>query len=807
MEKREFLHKIGRFEIIAELGKGAQSVVYLAYDPELEREVAIKTLHFGNDGEEQGRTLIEEARTVSNLRHANIVPIFEAGRYRGEPYLVFEYVEGETLARMMAEEGALQPGRAVDIIDQVLDAVSHAHQNGIIHRDLKPSNILISDQGVLRVTDFGVATRVDSASAENGNLVGTPGYLAPECISRHAYGPQSDVFAIGLILYEMLSGKAAVPGVNAGQQMARIAAGPLFAPEDLEALADEKLGDILLKALAVNPADRYDDAQAMKAALRAYIRPGEEPVGEVQEEAKKSTLEFLLRRMRHKSDFPALSESVSSINKIVASEMENTTKLSNAVLKDFALANKLLRMVNSVFYRQYGGGNISTISRAVVILGFDAVRNIAITLVLFEHLQNKAQAALLRDEFVRALLAGVLARGMAHANQLRDAEEAFICAMFHNMGRLLSLFYFPEESEEIRKRMQHLKISEESASIQVLGLSYRDMGMGIARTWGFPPSIINSMRALPEGQINLGKNPGESARMNLLVGFAHDLCNMVATTTRAEKDGLVKKIIARFGTLLPLPQKELQPALDKALEEVVQYAGVMQINLQQGQFGKQVKTWLAGADQAKPSESGTVDDADTIIKGTTLISDLGVLKSSGELSAAGMMDGPAILAAGIQDISNSLVEGCPLNDIMRMILETIYRGMGFQRVLLCVKDTRQKTMNGRFGFGQDIQQIVKDFKFPLAFNPDVFHAALTKNVDILITDVNDRKIFGLIPEWFSKAVTAQTFTLFPLNIKNVPVALIYADKEYPNEISFSEKELSALRTLRNQALLAIKQST
>lgn len=133
MEKREFLHKIGCFEIIAELGKGAQSVVYLAYDPEPEREVAIKTLHFGSDGEEQGRTLIEEARTVSNLRHANIVPIFEAGRHRGEPYLVFEYVEGETLARMMAEEGALQPGRAVDIIDQVLDAVSHAHQNGIIH--------------------------------------------------------------------------------------------------------------------------------------------------------------------------------------------------------------------------------------------------------------------------------------------------------------------------------------------------------------------------------------------------------------------------------------------------------------------------------------------------------------------------------------------------------------------------------------------------------------------------------------------------------------------------------------------------
>ncbi|MFA7241212.1 MAG: HDOD domain-containing protein [Sulfuricellaceae bacterium] len=801
MEKRDFLHKIGRFEVIAELGRGAQSVVYLAFDPKLEREVAIKTVHFSSQGEEQGRMLIEEARTVSNLRHANIVPVFEAGKHRGEPYLVFEYVEGETLAKMMAEEGALQPSRALDIIDQVLDAVAYAHQHNIIHRDLKPSNILISNQGVLRVADFGIATRLAETSTVNADLVGTPGYLAPECITRHIYGPQSDIFAVGLIFVEMISGQPAVPGIDADQKMARIAAGPLFSAETLSEWVDEELGDILLKALAANPAQRYAGALEMKEALRAYVHPDDAMPEEIQEEAKKNTLEFLLRRMRHKSDFPALSESVVSINKIISSETENATKLSNTVLKDFALTNKLLKVVNSVFYREYGGGNISTISRAVVILGFDAVRNLAITLVLFEHLQNKAQATLLRDDFTRSLLAGMLARGVAVANNFRDPEEAFICAMFHDLGRTLSLFYFPEESEEIRKRVQHLKISEEAASIQVLGLSYRELGMGIARIWGFPPTILNSMRALPENKIPIGKNPTDADRMNLLVAFTHDLCNMVATTTRAAKDGLIKKIVARFGNHLPLPQKELQAALDKALEEVEQYAGVMHINLQQGQFGKQVKTWLTGAAQPQ-----TDDTADTIIKGTTLISDLGELKSSGELSAAAPLDSAAILAAGIQDISNSLVEGRALNDILRMILETIYRGMGFQRVLLCVRNSKKKTMNGRFGFGHDIQHVANNFKFPLAFDADVFHAAMTKNVDILITDVNDRKIFGRIPEWFSKAVSAQTFTLFPLNINSVPVALIYADKEYPNEISITEKELSALRTLRNQALLAIKQS-
>ena len=166
----------------------------------------------------------------------------------------------------------------------------------------------------------------------------------------------------------------------------------------------------------------------------------------------------------------------------------------------------------------------------------------------------------------------------------------------------------------------------------------------------------------------------------------------------------------------------------------------------------------------------------------------------------------AILTAGIQDISNSLVDGCSLNDLLRMILETMYRSMGFQRVLLCIKDAKQNAMVGRFGFGEDINQTIKTFKFPLSYTPDVFHAALSKGVDILISDINEPKIRERIPDWYRKTITAQTFVLFPLNIKNVPVALIYADKEPAGGINMPENELSLLRTLRNQALLAIKQT-
>jgi serine/threonine protein kinase len=801
MKKSGILHNIGRFEIIATLGKGAQSTVYLGYDPHLEREVAIKTVHFEEQEELQRSLLIQEARTVSNLRHANIVPIFEAGEHNGDPYLVFEYVEGKTLAETLANEGALPVNHALDIIIQVLDAIDHAHRHGIVHRDLKPSNILINEQGIPRVMDFGIAIRVSGGREADSELAGTPPYMAPEYIAGKGISAQSDIFAAGLILIEMITGRRAVQGTDPVQILGKIMAGTLFSADELSEFIDEKLGNIILKAIAHNPLDRYLTAQDMKEALENYLQPSDGTPASLSDASKKSTLEFLLRRMRHKSDFPALSESVSAINKIVASENESITKLSNTVLKDFALVNKVLKLVNSVSYYQFGGGTISTISRAVVILGFDAVRNIAVTLMLFEHLQNKPQAAHLMDDFIRTLFSGVLSRVIAAKNGYREPEEAFICAMFHNLGRLLAVFYFPEESEEIRKRMLHQKCSQEVASAQVLGISFQDMGIGIAHNWGFPEQIVHSMRQLPDGPVK--KPETYQDRLRTLAEFCYSLCDLIAVTPRDQKDGGLKKIATRFGNHMPLTEKDLIPAIDWALEEMLQYANIIHINLHQSQFGKQLAEWMRQTVTPRQVD----DDVNTIILSESrMVAESGELKMAGAASSFDAQDSQSILADGIQDISNSLVESRPLNDVLRMILETMYRAMGFKHVLLCIKDGRQGTMNGRFGFGADITRIAKEFKFPLGFSADVFHAALSKSADILITDINDLKIRERIPDWYRNVVSAQTFVLFPLNIKNTPVALIYGDKEFPGEIGFSDKELSLLRTLRNQAILAIKQS-
>jgi serine/threonine protein kinase len=798
---------IGRFEIRRELGRGSQSVVYLAWDPQLQREVAIKTLHFSESDPEVNAVLLDEARTVSKLHHPNVVPIHDAGEQAGDLYLVFEYIDGGSLQDALRNHGPMPPVRAADLMRQVTDALAQAHALGIIHRDLKPSNILLDRAGVPRVMDFGIAARTADASDRGTGFVGTPAYMAPEYVTDRVVSEKIDVFAAGLVLLEMLTGERVFRGGGAEALIQRIGREPVTLPKS--AGIDDRLGDVVLRACAHDPAQRFPTAAEMRQALDAYldVGAGAELSAADAEANKQSTLEFLLRRMRHRSDFPALSDSVSAINKLTNSDRESINKLSNSILKDYALTNKILRLVNSAHYRQAGGGNISTVSRAVIVLGFDAIRNIAITVLLFEHLQDKANARELKEFFLRANLAGLLAREASGTVLPREGEEAFICALFHGLGHLLAQFYFPEEVEEIRKLMQAKKLSEAAAAARIFGLSFEDLGIGIARSWGFPSSIVNSMRHLPEGTIRKPATRDEALR--LMAGFSNELCDMIAGSPAEARGKAIQAVTDRFGATMQMNDKQFQGVIESSSTALTQVAAILHVNLKQSPFARQVTAFAAPVEEAgAPDVAASSDEdvtlADTVLGGTAT---LGINEDvSDEPDIDLPEDAQAVLTAGIQDISNSLVDDFQLNDVLRITLETMYRAMGFQRVLLCLRDGKTEQMTGRFGFGPDTNEIARRFHFPLSYSADVFHLATSKAVDIIITDIDDPKISERIPAWYRQLTTARTFVLFPLNIKGKPLAMIYCDKDRAGTIAIPERELALLKTLRNQALLAIKQS-
>ncbi len=208
------------------------------------------------------------------------------------------------------------------------------------------------------------------------------------------------------------------------------------------------------------------------------------------------TLDYLLRRMRFKSDFPALATSITRIQALCGSESESLHTLCDEILKDVALTQKLLRVVNTAHYRRASTDPISTVSRAVSLIGLAGVRNLALSLMLLEHMEDKVHAQQLKVEFLRTVMAGTLASELSH--QSRDAEEAFLGALFRNLGRLLVAFYLPEDAEQIRALTtvsdeQPEPLSDAQASVKVLGVSHEQLAGHIGQSWGLPDGLLACM--------------------------------------------------------------------------------------------------------------------------------------------------------------------------------------------------------------------------------------------------------------------------------------------------------------------------
>lgn len=508
--------------------------------------------------------------------------------------------------------------------------------------------------------------------------------------------------------------------------------------------------------------------------------------------AEMNALEYLLHGVSD-SEFPALSSTISEINKIVASESESAGKLTKTILQDMALTNRLLKLVNTVSYGQFGG-KINTISKAVVILGFETVRNVAMTLILLEFLQNKSQAAQLKDEVIASFFAGLVASKLSVGRNVRDSEEAMICAMFQNLGKLLATFYFYDQCREIAQLVEQEGLSEAKASQKMLGISFNDLGQGLAKNWNFPDRLLAGMQSLAGERIK--KPYSELDHLNVTVNLANELCKVAATSTMADKEKTLKQLTARYAAAVAISEQQLTQALEHGLEEISVRAAILNIPTAQSALLKTVAQWHGQEAETKPAAT---DDG---MDGITRLDTAAEAVSGGD---AARQDPESVLSAGIQDVTNTLVMDFNLNDILQMVLETMYRGMGFNRVLIFVRDGKTNTMRARFGFGKGIDGLLPRLHFPIKFEPDVFHVAMEKGVDIVIEDVAAENIASKIPAWYRGAVKAQCFLLLPVTINNKAIGLFYADMENANSLQISQRQLSLLRTLRNQAVLAIKQ--
>lgn len=271
---------VGRYTIRGRIGHGGMGMLYLAWDPKLEREVALKVLREGVDSSEMLERFSREARSAASLRHPHIVTIFDVGDHEGQPYISMEYVTGQTLGELIRTSQAMSVSRKIELLEELCSGLGYAHRQGIIHRDIKPANLMVDSEGILKILDFGIARVSESMMTQSGVLIGTLNYMSPEQVAGEPVDPRSDIFAVGAVGYELFTYRQAFPGNLQSGILHKIMH---VEPEPLKTLCpwlDDEVIQIVQRALAKQPEARYQDLKAMRTDLHRARQNLDERVAE-----------------------------------------------------------------------------------------------------------------------------------------------------------------------------------------------------------------------------------------------------------------------------------------------------------------------------------------------------------------------------------------------------------------------------------------------------------------------------------------------------------------------------------------------
>jgi eukaryotic-like serine/threonine-protein kinase len=286
--------RIGRYEILEELGRGAMGMVYRAKDPSMDRIVAIKTIiavALKSEQESEFRErFYREARAAGGLAHPGIVPVFDVGEHEGVPFLVMEFISGRTLADTIKKGERLSPERACEIGQRIAEALGYAHQRGVIHRDIKPANILLTSKeayGIERpkITDFGVAKLAEARTTMTGQLLGTPAFMPPEQFTGGPIDGRADIFALGVVLYWMATGEQPFPGDSITAVSYKVVHTEPVPPRKLNPWIPARLEAVIMKCLAKSPDERYQTGEELAQDLakireQGKVTPAKAPAAE-----------------------------------------------------------------------------------------------------------------------------------------------------------------------------------------------------------------------------------------------------------------------------------------------------------------------------------------------------------------------------------------------------------------------------------------------------------------------------------------------------------------------------------------------
>lgn len=508
----------------------------------------------------------------------------------------------------------------------------------------------------------------------------------------------------------------------------------------------------------------------------------------------------LLQSIGEGTDLPALGSSVSRVVQMASSSDEAVRNLASFVLADAGLTQKILRVANTVVYRTYSGAPITTVSKAIFLLGFETVKTNALAMLLVEGMSgNHAQSV--RAELAQSLAASVIGREMAKRSQFKDAEEAAVAALFKNMGRLLVAAHDHLLYSEVAALIESGRTPSQ-ASTQVLGCSFEMLAETVLQEWQIPDTIVKALGSLPSGALRPAKSRQEW--MQQVAAFSTAAAALLPKLSEAGAETASRALLNRFGSALNLDADSLTLLLESVTQEIT----VLTTQAGLGGAGSADLEHVEGEEleQEEPAQPEAEEELELGLPSELLMqAEEPAAQTQGRHPSGKPLDAREQLMAGVHDVTEMMASGrSKVNDLIMLVLETIYRAMGFRFATVCVKDAKAGVYRARIALGEQAQARQDGFAFPLEHARDVFHLAMENDADLMIADASAAKIRDLIPAWHRALLPdAKSFIVLPLVVQKKPFGFFYADRALPAPEGVPPDETALIRTLKGQVLAAL----
>jgi HD-like signal output (HDOD) protein len=497
----------------------------------------------------------------------------------------------------------------------------------------------------------------------------------------------------------------------------------------------------------------------------------------------------LLQKVGGDEDMFALGSAIARVVQMATSDDKGTHDLAHYVLSDVALTQRILRLANTVRYRTAAGTSVTTVSRAISLLGFDNVRTVALAMLLVDALASSEHAYSVRVELEASLCASIVGREMARHSFYQGAEEASIGALFKNLGALLVASHEHERYLEIQALVSTARHTLPQAAQMILGSSFDALSEAVLSEWKIPDVIMRAQRPLDPGTLKLAANRGEWMRQ--VASFGLDVARLMGKTATPSDTPEAQALLARYGAALNLGAAELDELFEAVAFEMTSLLQSMNL-------------------QPMPRRVPEADKGG--LPNVLVLATLGgdAEEEQGAYPSGKPKNARDLLLAGVQDVTQMRASGRHrVNDVVLAVLETLYTALGFRFATVVLKDVRAGQYRARVSFGLTQARVQEGFTFPLTAAGDkgardVFYLAMENDADLMISDARGAKIRDLLPAWHKALLPdAQSFIVLPLVVGKAQLGLFYADRTSTAPEGVPPDETALIKALKGQVLAAL----